>query len=61
MDRLPYDYRKVLQYRYWQRLTMDEIGRHMGRSAEAVRKLWTRALARLESELGAGHGESTAQ
>ena len=61
MDRLPDDYRMVLQYRYWQRLTMDEIGQHMGRSAEAVRKLWTRALVRLERELGAGNGESTAQ
>jgi RNA polymerase sigma-70 factor (ECF subfamily) len=59
MDRLPVDYRAVLQFRYWQRLSMEEIGRRMGRTSEAVRKLWTRALARLEQELGAEDGEST--
>jgi DNA-directed RNA polymerase specialized sigma24 family protein len=44
----------VVWYQY-DRLTFDEIGQRLGRSAEAVRKLWSRALLRLTEELGPAH------
>jgi RNA polymerase sigma-70 factor (ECF subfamily) len=53
LDRLPEDYRGVLLLRYEGDLSFDEIGRRLGRSANAARKLWLRALRRLEQELEA--------
>ena len=50
MERLPDDYRQVLQWRQQDELTFEEIGRRMDRSADAVRKLWARAVARLQKE-----------
>jgi RNA polymerase sigma-70 factor (ECF subfamily) len=49
--RLPAEYRQVVVLRNWERLPFEEIGERLGRSAEAVRKLWSRALCRLEQEL----------
>jgi RNA polymerase sigma-70 factor (ECF subfamily) len=49
--RLPDEYRRVVVLRNWERLSFDEIGEKLDRSAEAVRKLWSRALCRLEQEL----------
>ena len=49
--RLPDDYRLVLQLRYWEGLTFQQIGARVGRSAEAVRKLWYRGVQRLQSDL----------
>ena len=51
VERLPDDYRRVLALRTWQRLPLEEVGRQMGRSAEAAGKLWVRAVERLEIEL----------
>ncbi|MCA9263021.1 MAG: sigma-70 family RNA polymerase sigma factor [Planctomycetales bacterium] len=51
IGRLPDDYRQVIEMRYWQQLTFVEIGERMQRSAEATRKLWARALVRLDQEL----------
>lgn len=53
--KLPDDYRHVVHLRNWELKSFEEIGEHLGRSAEAVRKLWVRAIARLQQELGAGH------
>jgi RNA polymerase sigma-70 factor, ECF subfamily len=51
MRRLAADYRRALELRYWQQLSFPEIGRAMGRTAEAARKLWARALVKLQQEL----------
>jgi RNA polymerase sigma-70 factor (ECF subfamily) len=51
VDRLPDDYRLVLHLRYWDGLTFQQIGDRIGRSAEAVRKVWYRAVQRLQADL----------
>jgi RNA polymerase sigma-70 factor (ECF subfamily) len=51
LGRLPEDYRRVMLLRYQQELTFEEVGREMGRSADAARMLWARALERLKHEL----------
>jgi RNA polymerase sigma-70 factor, ECF subfamily len=55
LDRLPEDYRRVVLWYQYDRLTFEEIGQRLGRSAEAARKLWSRALMRLTQELGPSH------
>jgi RNA polymerase sigma-70 factor, ECF subfamily len=51
LERLPDDYRRVILYRYQDELPFDEVGRRMGRTANAVEKLWLRAIERLRREL----------
>jgi RNA polymerase sigma-70 factor (ECF subfamily) len=51
LARLPEDYRQVVLLRYREERTFEEIGRLMGRTANAVRKLWLRAVERLKEEL----------
>jgi RNA polymerase sigma-70 factor (ECF subfamily) len=51
MARLPGDYRRVIELRSWQRLSFAQTGKRMNRSAEAARKLWTRAAEKLGIEL----------
>jgi RNA polymerase sigma-70 factor (ECF subfamily) len=51
LDRLPADYRHVLLLRYTEERSFEEIGERMQRSANAARKLWLRALERMELEL----------
>jgi RNA polymerase sigma-70 factor, ECF subfamily len=51
LNQLPDDYREVLLLRYQGDLTFEEIGRRLKRSANASRKLWLRALRKLEQEL----------
>ena len=51
LARLPDDYRQAVMLRNWERLSFVEIGKQMNRSPEAVRKLWTRAIERLQDEL----------
>lgn len=51
LARLPDDYRIVLRMRYWDGLSFQQIGDRFGRSAEAVRKLWYRAVHKLQDEL----------
>jgi RNA polymerase sigma-70 factor (ECF subfamily) len=47
LERLPEDYREVLVLHHLQECDFPEVARRMGRSVEAVKKLWARALARL--------------
>jgi RNA polymerase sigma-70 factor (ECF subfamily) len=47
---LPDDYRQVILLRYEQEQSFEDVGRIMGRSPEAVRKLWVRAIERLRRE-----------
>jgi RNA polymerase sigma-70 factor (ECF subfamily) len=51
LNRLPDDYREVLSLRYQGDLSFEEIGQRLGRSANAARKLWLRAVRKLEQEL----------
>jgi len=51
LDQLPPDHRQVVLLRYQDEKSFDEIGEIMGRSANAVRKLWLRALERLKQDL----------
>lgn len=52
LERLPEDYRLVIRYRYEEERSFDEIARLLGRSPNAARKLWARAIERLQEELG---------
>jgi RNA polymerase sigma-70 factor (ECF subfamily) len=54
LERLPEDYRDVLVLHHLEECDFPEVARHMGRSAEAVKKLWARALARLRRSVGGG-------
>lgn len=51
LDRLPADYAAVLRLRYWEGLTFPQIAARIGRSEDAARKLWYRAIACLDGEL----------
>ena len=53
LARMPDDYQTILRLRYWDGLTFPQIATRIGRSEEAARKLWYRALARLTEELQA--------
>ena len=41
----------------WERLSFQEIGQQMDRSADAVRKVWSRAVERLQIELEQEFGD----
>ena len=56
MTRLSDDYRTVLHLRYWEGLSFPEIGARLGRSPDAVRKLWYRAVERLQAEMNEESG-----
>jgi RNA polymerase sigma-70 factor (ECF subfamily) len=49
---LPELYRNVVVWRQFDGLSFEVIGKRLGRSAEAARLLWVRALQRLEREAG---------
>jgi RNA polymerase sigma-70 factor (ECF subfamily) len=53
LARLPRDYASVIEMRYWQGLSFPEIASRLGRSPEAVRKLWYRGLQQLNVALAA--------
>jgi RNA polymerase sigma-70 factor (ECF subfamily) len=55
LQRLPDHYRQVVVWHHREQLTFEEIGTRCRISAEAARKLWTRALGRLRKELGPAH------
>lgn len=48
---IPEEMQLVLRLRTWERKEFSVIGAELGRSAEAARKLWGRAIERLEKEL----------
>jgi RNA polymerase sigma-70 factor (ECF subfamily) len=50
LSRLPEDYRQVIELRYLEQRSFEEIGRRMDRSPDAARKLWARAIERLGEE-----------
>jgi RNA polymerase sigma-70 factor (ECF subfamily) len=50
LARLPEVYRRVVVLRYHEGRSFEEIGGLMGRSPEAARKLWARAMERLRQE-----------
>src|SRR5262249_38866800 len=52
LARMPDDYREVLLLRYRDELAFEEVARRLGRSPNAVRKLWARALERFQDEMG---------
>lgn len=52
MGRLPHDYRQVILWRQIENSSFEDIAGRMGRSVDAVRKLWWRALQQLQTELG---------
>jgi RNA polymerase sigma-70 factor (ECF subfamily) len=52
LERLPADYREVLLLHHLEECDFPEVARRMGRSVEAVKKLWARALARLRRSAG---------
>jgi len=52
LEHLPEDYREVIILRHLEGLTFPEVAARMGRSTDAVKKLWPRALARLRRLLG---------
>lgn len=51
LARLPEGQRDAIVMREFDHLTFPEIGHHMGRTAEAARSLWWRALESLRAEL----------
>jgi RNA polymerase sigma-70 factor (ECF subfamily) len=51
LDRLPPDYRRVLQLRIWEGLPFEGVGRALGLSANAARKLYARAVRRVRVNL----------
>jgi RNA polymerase sigma-70 factor (ECF subfamily) len=52
LGRLPEDYRQVLALRHQEHLTFEQIGARLGRTGNAARLLWMRAVERLQHELG---------
>ncbi len=54
IQQLPVDYRQVITLRYLQDRSFEEIAEVMGRSNNAVRQLWVRAVTQLQEKLGAG-------
>src|SRR5262249_3195387 len=48
----PAEQQEALRLRNEEGRPFEEVGRRLGRSAEAARKLWARALARLAEALG---------
>ncbi len=52
LARLPEDQQNVIRWRNWEKLTFVEIGQRLGKSEDAARMIWGRAVARLEQELG---------
>ncbi len=61
LSQLPSEYQDVIRYRYQDRLSFDQIAQRMQRSAAAARKLWSRAVQRLRSELISQSSQSRAR
>jgi RNA polymerase sigma-70 factor (ECF subfamily) len=52
VQRLPEHYRQIIVWRQVDNLSFEEMASRLGRSVEAVRKLWWRAIQQLQQELG---------
>ncbi len=53
MERLPEEHRRVIQLRYREGLSFEQIGETLARSPNSARKLWARAIERLKRDLRA--------
>jgi RNA polymerase sigma-70 factor, ECF subfamily len=49
---MPEHYRQAVSWRHQEQLSWDEIGRRLGCTADAARKVWSRAIQQLRRELG---------
>ena len=58
MVQLPEHYREALRLRHQESCTFAEIGRRTGRSAEAARKVWARAVEQLKQVIKPSHDAS---
>lgn len=54
LSRLPQEYQRAITLRNWEQLSFLELGQRLERSEDAARKLWSRAVLRLEEELSGG-------
>lgn len=52
LSRLPEPYRQVIVWRQWDDLSFGEIAQRLGRSVDAARMMWWRAVERLQQEMG---------
>jgi RNA polymerase sigma-70 factor (ECF subfamily) len=50
--RMPEHYRQAVAWRHQEQLSWDEIGHRMGCTADAARKVWSRAIQQLRREIG---------
>lgn len=57
ISRLPETMRQVLFLRTWERRSFAEIASQLGSTPEAVRKVWSRAVRRLQGELVEDYSE----
>jgi RNA polymerase sigma-70 factor (ECF subfamily) len=53
MGRLPEEYRRVIDLRYRQGLSFEQIGDELARTPNSARKLWARAIERLKRDFRA--------
>lgn len=51
LEKLPEHYRQVIVWRQWDDLSFEEISVRLGRTTDAVRMLWWRAIERLQQEM----------
>ena len=51
LAKLPDTHRMIVRLRCWDKLEWDDIGRRVGRSGGAARKIWGRSIVRLRAEL----------
>jgi RNA polymerase sigma-70 factor (ECF subfamily) len=58
LDQLPETARQVVRWRNYERCSFEEIGQRLGRSAEAARKVWARAIEQLRGLLTESTDES---
>jgi RNA polymerase sigma-70 factor, ECF subfamily len=54
LARLPEISRQVVHWRQWEKRSFEDIGKLLGKSAEAARKIWSRAVQRLQQEMKHG-------
>lgn len=60
LPRLPADERQILELRYWSGMSFADIAAQLGLSPKTVRKLWHRAVERVQQELAVGGVVATA-
>ena len=58
LQQLPEQSRLVIQWRNYERCSFEDIGKRLGRSPEAARKLWVRAIEQLQKILEPGDAAS---